>query len=336
MRLPRIRSRDSTTADDGPTEDAAGAGSSSPVVDTAAPTTDTTSAPSNGQQQQPVAVVAAADGSSTPLIEAGQRQAAEVSAGVTPAAVVSTTTIPEVEEDQHVVDLEAQEEREGDDEVSRLGEADATIAQAWMAKRREQIQGGNSTNDGKSTAVDVDTLSRWFNNPANNNNNNNNVYPQSADYLSTRRVHGEQRISPYHHHEYDAESSLSSWSIRTDKTPIVSNRVPGAIPRPRPLPRLTGAGGGGEEGPVSPSPPSPTPVHQAVQDPPHQDPTTPVPPPRTRGQDLSCRDVFDYSKWHGKVRCCLIGYFCWMVGICLRAAAYSMPCCSIQWCSCCC
>jgi hypothetical protein len=304
MRLPHIRSRDSTIAGDGPTTEIAGAGSSSIVVDTAAPTTDTTIAPSNGPQQPVAAAAAAVEGRSTPsMIGAGQRQTA-----VTPAEVVSTTTIPEVEKDQHDVDLEAQEvEQEGDDLVSRLGEADTTIAQAWLAKRREQIQGGN----GKSTAVDVDTLSRWFNNPANNNNNNN-VYPQSADYLSTRRVHGGQRISPYHH-ENDAESSLSSWSIRTDKTPVVSNRVPGAIPRlSRPLPRLAGVGEGGGEGPVLPLLPqasSPTP-DPAVQDPQHPHPTTPVPLPRARGQDLSCRDVFDYTKWHGKVRCCLVA---WMV-----------------------
>jgi hypothetical protein len=335
MRLPRIRSRDSTTADDdGPTIEDADAGSSSPVVDTAAaPTTDTTSAPSNGQQQPVAAAAVAADGSNTPsMIEAGQRQTAQGSAGDTPAAVVNTTTIPEME-DQHDVDLEAQEEEEreeGDDLVSRLGEADATIAQAWLAKRREQIQGGN----GKSTAVDVDTLSRWFNNPANNNNHN--VYPQSADYLSTRRVHGGQRISPYHH-ENDAESSLSSWSIRTDKTPVVSNRVPGALPRP--LPRLTGAGG---DGPVLPLPQasSPTP-DQAVPDPPQQNPSTPVPPPppprpRARGQDLSCRDVFDYSKWHGKVRCCVGWLGCWMVGIaCSSSRLEALLFHSIVFCCCC-
>jgi hypothetical protein len=231
--------------------------------------------------------------------------AATTAADGTAATAVGDHEAVRTTEDDH--DVEAQQ----NDELSRLAEADtAIIAQAWMAKRREQIHGGPSST---TTAVDVDTLSHW---PNQNNltKSNTTTYPQSADYLSTRRVNNNHsRISPYH--EHDAESSLSSWSIRTDKTPIVNNRMPGAM-RPRLPPRLILGGAGGPLSTTTLPSSSSFPLdHQALHQPnnPAVPPTQPLP---VRGHDLSCRDVFDYSKWHGKVCVC----FCFCSFFCRNSA----------------
>lgn len=145
-------------------------------------------------------------------------------------------------------DQEAQQTEEPNHHEATLGEADTAIAQAWMTKRRQQLQMGTPS----ATAVDVDAVAApsWGDMQP--------PIPQSSDALSIKRVT---------FNEFDAESSLSSRSIRTDKTPIASNRMPGAPERPRLLP-------------------------PAIRN--HNN-TLPA------QQDLSCKDVFDIKKWHGKV-----------------------------------